>query len=104
MSGMSHGERPMVTARVNVLLFVIIAVIGVPALGFGQWLHYPTADVPRKADGSPDLSARRSQGVHASVDRPVDPTHRARYGAHRRVLPRERKVMAADGSRPAEEV
>ena len=35
----------MLTARVNVLMFVIIGVIGVPALGFGQWLHYPTADV-----------------------------------------------------------
>ena len=32
----------------NVLLLAIL---------FGQWLHYPTADVPRKADGSPDLTA-----------------------------------------------
>jgi hypothetical protein len=43
--------------RVNVLVFLIIAVIGVPVLGFGQWLRYPTADVPRKADGSADLNA-----------------------------------------------
>ena len=46
-----------VTARLNVLWFLVIAAIGVPAAGFGQWLHYPTADVPRKADGSPDLRA-----------------------------------------------
>jgi hypothetical protein len=36
---------------------VIIAILGVPALGFGQWVQYPTADVPRKADGTPDLTA-----------------------------------------------
>ncbi len=39
------------------VMFLVIAVIGAPALGFAQWLHYPTADVPRKADGSPDLTA-----------------------------------------------
>jgi hypothetical protein len=43
--------------RVHALLFVIIALIGVPALAFGQWLKYPTADVPRTADGKPDLAA-----------------------------------------------
>ena len=41
----------------KVLVLVLIAVIGVPALGFGQWLRYPTDGVPRKADGSPDLTA-----------------------------------------------
>jgi hypothetical protein len=35
----------------------VIAVIGLPVSGFGQWLHYPTADVPKKTDGSPDLTA-----------------------------------------------
>jgi hypothetical protein len=40
-----------------VRVFVIIAVLAVPTFGFAQWLHYPTADVPRKADGSPDLMA-----------------------------------------------
>jgi hypothetical protein len=44
-------------ARVNVLMFVMIAVIGVPSPGFGQWLKYPTEGVPRKADGTPDLAA-----------------------------------------------
>jgi hypothetical protein len=41
----------------SVRLFLFITVIGVAAPGFGQWLHYPTADVPKKADGSPDLTA-----------------------------------------------
>ncbi len=39
------------------LLFVFIAVISAPAAGFGQWIHYPTDGVPRKADGSPNLTA-----------------------------------------------
>jgi hypothetical protein len=43
--------------RRNVLGSLIIAVLGWPAAGFSQWLHYPTAGVPRKADGAPDLTA-----------------------------------------------
>jgi hypothetical protein len=39
-----------------VLMFGLI-VFGLPAVGVGQWLHYPTADVPRKADGTPDVTA-----------------------------------------------
>jgi hypothetical protein len=37
--------------------FVFIAIVALPALGFGQWLRYPTVDVPKKSDGTPDLSA-----------------------------------------------
>jgi hypothetical protein len=40
-----------------VRLCVVIATIGVPARGFGQWLRYPTEGVPRKADGTPNLEA-----------------------------------------------
>jgi hypothetical protein len=36
---------------------VLVAVVALPAVAFGQWLHYPTTDVPRKADGSADLEA-----------------------------------------------
>jgi hypothetical protein len=39
-----------------VLIFVI-AVFGAAAPAFGQWVRYPTADVPRKADGTPNLTA-----------------------------------------------
>jgi len=35
----------------------VIAVLGLPAIGFSQWVHYPTTGVPRKADGTPDLTA-----------------------------------------------
>ena len=48
---------PRVNARLNVAMFLVIAALGVPANGFGQWLHYPTDGVPRKADGTPDLTA-----------------------------------------------
>jgi hypothetical protein len=40
-----------------VLRFVLIAVLGVPALGFGQWLKHPTEGVPRTAEGKPNLAA-----------------------------------------------
>ena len=36
---------------------VLIAIISVPAVSIGQWLRYPTADVPRNADGTPNLTA-----------------------------------------------
>ncbi len=38
-------------------MFHVIAVFGLPGIGFSQWLHYPTAGAPRKADGTPDLAA-----------------------------------------------
>ena len=41
----------------KVLMFLVVAAAGVPAPGVGQWLRYPTADVPRNADGSPNLTA-----------------------------------------------
>jgi len=36
---------------------VLIAIVSVPAVSIGQWLRYPTADVPRNADGAPNLTA-----------------------------------------------
>jgi hypothetical protein len=36
---------------------VLIAFVCVPAVSIGQWLRYPTADVPRNADGTPNLTA-----------------------------------------------
>ena len=44
-------------ARVHLPVFVVIALGGAPALGLAQWLKYPTENVPRTADGKPDLSA-----------------------------------------------
>ena len=44
-------------ARVHLPVFVVIALVGAPAPGLTQWLKYPTENVPRTADGKPDLSA-----------------------------------------------
>ena len=38
-------------------LFVIAAILAVPALSFGQWLKYPTDGVPKNADGTPNRNA-----------------------------------------------
>jgi len=51
-------ERLRLKGRLDVLVFVIIAVLGTPSLGFGQWVHYPTAGVPKKADWDSGLSRR----------------------------------------------
>src|SRR5438874_10553982 len=55
--GVHNVERQRPTARLDVLVFVTMAVMGLPALCSGQWLRYPTEGVPRKANGSPDLTA-----------------------------------------------
>ena len=38
-------------------LFVIVSILAVPALSFGQWLKYPTDGVPKNADGTPNRNA-----------------------------------------------
>jgi hypothetical protein len=43
--------------RRAVVGLVLVAVIGVPSLVLAQWIRYPTAGAPRKADGSLDLTA-----------------------------------------------
>jgi hypothetical protein len=51
------GGQPISTAFLGVLILVIVAELGLPAPGFSQWLKHPTEGVPRKADGTPDLTA-----------------------------------------------
>src|SRR5262245_58432483 len=51
------GSMPRANQRPNLAIFLVIAVLGLPAPGFSQWLHYPTDGVPRKADGTPNLAA-----------------------------------------------
>ena len=57
MRDVDFVERQKLNGRLQVLVLVMIAVLGAPALAFGQWVYYPTAGVPRKADGTPDLTA-----------------------------------------------
>jgi hypothetical protein len=45
------------TTRINIRTFLVTSVLGLPLAAFGQWIHYPTASVPRRADGTPDLKA-----------------------------------------------
>jgi hypothetical protein len=42
---------------VNVKVWIIMVGLGVAQVLPAQWLNYPTAGIPRKADGSPNLSA-----------------------------------------------
>jgi hypothetical protein len=41
----------------RVMVLLVLALFALPALGAAQWLHYPTADVPKAADGKPNLTA-----------------------------------------------
>ena len=41
----------------RVLALAVFAVVSLPAHGFAQWLRYPTEGIPRKADGTPNLTA-----------------------------------------------
>jgi hypothetical protein len=48
------------TRRCRTLLSIAsigIVLIGAPPVTSAQWLHYPTPDVPRTADGKPNLTA-----------------------------------------------
>jgi hypothetical protein len=42
--------------RSYVLACALVVVLGGSVAGFGQWINYPTPDLPRKADGKPDLT------------------------------------------------
>jgi hypothetical protein len=57
MRRVQNVERQRLAGRLDVFGFLIVAILGAPALGLGQWVHYPSADVPRKADGTADLAA-----------------------------------------------
>jgi hypothetical protein len=46
-----------IARAIAAILPAVIVLTCVPCTASGQWLHYPTADVPRTADGKPDLSA-----------------------------------------------
>ena len=53
----NHGRQAPLAARPHVLVLALAALMSAPGVGFGQWLRLPTEGVPRKADGTPDLSA-----------------------------------------------
>jgi hypothetical protein len=47
----------MIARAIAVILPAVIVLTCPPRTASAQWLHYPTADVPRTADGKPNLSA-----------------------------------------------
>jgi hypothetical protein len=57
MCGGYKVERPVLRTRVNVLVCALIVFMNVPTVIVGQWLKYPTADVPKNADGTPNRNA-----------------------------------------------
>src|SRR5579862_3086978 len=42
--------------RFHLFTCALAAMISVPVLGAGQWINYPTPDLPRTADGKPNLA------------------------------------------------
>ena len=48
---------PRVTPYRVPFTLLVIAAFGLPVSGFSQWLRYPTAGVPRRVGGAPDLTA-----------------------------------------------
>ena len=72
-----------------VLVLVLMALITMTAPVVGQWVRYPTAGVPRGADGSPDLTAPAPRQPDGKPDlsgtwRPFS-DNRCRPGAGRQV-------------------
>jgi len=49
-------------------LIAVCAVVLAPALVSAQWIRYPTRDVPRTADGRPDLAAPAPRGADGKPD------------------------------------
>jgi hypothetical protein len=48
------GSKRRGAARLGVFIAIVLAT---SPIGLAQWVHYPTAGIPRKADGTPDLTA-----------------------------------------------
>jgi len=57
MHRVANGVRRNRKRHLSTQILLILAMFYAPALAIAQWIHYPTADVPRKAGGAPDLTA-----------------------------------------------
>jgi len=52
----------------NVRVLCAALLLGVPVCAGAQWIKHPTADLPRTADGKPDLSAPAPRAPHGVPD------------------------------------
>ena len=43
--------------RLGPIVAIVIVLCGGTGMAFGQWLRYPTPNIPRKADGKPNMTA-----------------------------------------------
>ena len=59
------ASRPIAHYFIAALTLVLCST---PAPVFAQWLHYPTAAVPRTPDGKPNLSARTPRAANGKPD------------------------------------
>ena len=78
--------------------FIVVVVFAMSAVASAQWLKYPTAGIPRTADGKPDLTAptpRHANGkpVLAGLWRPAPGTRRRKH----REEPEERRFLSSRG-------
>jgi hypothetical protein len=57
MTKLLEIQTQSLTRCLAVFVLVFIAMLTAPGLAFGQWVHYPTPGLPRKTDGTPNLTA-----------------------------------------------
>jgi hypothetical protein len=51
----------------RVSLSIVVVLMWAPGATSAQWLHYPTPDVPRTADGKPDWTAGEREVLAADA-------------------------------------
>ncbi len=77
-----HGQKRNVRLHVLGLLITAASVAAVPVSG--QWINYPTAGVPKNADGTPNLNAPHRGSRMGNRTSPASGTPRRSISAIRR--------------------
>src|SRR6478736_10255881 len=68
---MTQRNGPIHAARLinaAVVLAAVIGSLGTPHRTAAQWVDYPTANVPRNADGTPNLTAPAPRAADGKPD------------------------------------
>ena len=77
--------------------FIVVVVFAMSAVASAQWLKYPTAGIPRTADGKPDLTATDA----AARERKAGARRAVAAGAGRTRRRKHREEPQGTGSFPA---